>query len=118
MALYGTPQEVRDVALLEALGFDVDNPNNPVTATRCLSLHESGVDSGAIMERVFKPRAETCDVLVFRALPDGSIPAGVAKEIEWALAAGKPVIELPSGFRRRVLTVEQTREYLAEVGQR
>ena len=43
------------------------------------------------------------------------IGAGVFKEIQ---SVDVPVIELPSSISRRGLTVEQTREYLREVGQR
>jgi hypothetical protein len=57
-------------------------------------------------------------VLAFRALPDGTIPSGVAQEIKWAGEAGIPVIELPSAVNRRTLTLDQTREYLKEIGQR
>ena len=66
----------------------------------------------------FAELVRSCGAVAFRVLPDGSIPAGVAKEIAVANEVGKPVIELPSGISRRVITVEQTREYLAEVGQR
>jgi hypothetical protein len=61
---------------------------------------------------------DSCDVFAFRALPDGSIPAGVAKELGWALEAHKPILELPSNVLRRMISLEATRQYLAEVGQR
>jgi hypothetical protein len=58
--------------------------------------------------------AANCDLIAFRALPDGSITCGVAKEIKM----GPPVIELPSGVTRRTLTMQQTLETLAELGER
>jgi hypothetical protein len=66
----------------------------------------------------FKPYVAGANALVFRAFPDGSIGAGVAKEIAWAQEAGLPVLEIPRQIGRRTLTTEQTREMLAELGQR
>jgi hypothetical protein len=70
------------------------------------------------MDKVFRPLAEGCDLFVFRALPDGRIPAGVMQELMWARAVGRPILELPSGTLGRAMSVESTREYLHEVGQR
>lgn len=67
---------------------------------------------------VFREAVSACDVLAFRAFPDGSIPAGVAKEIKWAKEMGKPVFELPSCIERRVLSVDATREVIVESGKR
>jgi len=66
----------------------------------------------------FKRFPKECGVIAIRALPDGRIPAGIAKEIDMFKEAGRPIIELPSGLIGRVMSVEATREYLAEVGQR
>jgi hypothetical protein len=108
IALYNTPQEQRDVSMLEQLGFTVVNPNCP----EC--------DEGYKREGMayFNQFAVSCDLVAFRALPDGSIPAGVAHEVSEFAKRCKPVIELPSQITRRTLTFEQTREYLREVGQR
>lgn len=108
ITLYNTPQEVRDMAVFNTLGFNVINPNAP---EHDAGYHAEGMD-------YFRRVVNDADGLAFRALPDGSIPAGIAKEIEFCREAGKPVIELPSGIQRRVLTVEQTREYITEVGAR
>jgi hypothetical protein len=64
--------------------------------------------------KFFVQLASECDLIAFRALPDGSITAGVVLEIK----AGPPVIELPSGINRRTLTIQQTLETLQESGQR
>ena len=108
IAIYHTPQEDRDVATLSKLGFEVVNPNAPE--------HSEGYRREGMA--YFKQFAKSCDAIAFRALPDGSIPAGVGSEIEIFLAEGKPVMELPSAISRRALTVAQTREYLSEVGTR
>ena len=112
MALYDTPQEERDIATLEGLGFKVENPNSP------LHKEESeGMSSPGIMA-YFCDRVRECDVLAFRALPDGRIPAGVQKEIDQAICSEMPVIELPNALLGRRMTVEETREYLRDSGQR
>lgn len=117
MAIYGTVQEDRDVLTLEQLGFDVVNPNTRATDKQCRLVKEAR-GSKAVMDEIFQPMVKGCSALAFRALPDGSIPAGVAKEIEWAIELGLPVFELPSGIVRRTLDVDVTREYLREIGQR
>jgi uncharacterized small protein (DUF1192 family) len=131
MAIYDTPQERRDFNTLVLLGFEVVNPNSPEINERCDALRteirhwNANADADAspdyfrdagkeVMDTIFKPLVEFCDAVVFRALPDGSIPAGVARELEWAKG---PVLELPGGIRR-FLTVAETRQYLHEVGQR
>jgi len=104
LAIYNTYQEERDVKLLESLGFEVVNPNS--------SEYQKKYETEGML--FFKELAQKCNVIAFRALPSGEIPAGVAGEID----CGLPIIELPSGISRRKLSVEQTREYLREVGQR
>jgi hypothetical protein len=119
MAIYNTQQEVRDVALLSSMGFDVLNPNCPELSQTVRQMRADGKSSTNIMDFFMKIVAsEDIDALVFRALPDGSLPAGVAKEIKVAEECGKPILELPSGNTRRTLSVQETREYLREIGQR
>lgn len=108
VAIYNTPQEQRDVETLAKLGFDVLNPN-------IKEVQEAYPTKGMDM---FKAMVEGCDVTAFRALPDGRIAAGVSKELEWAKAAGKPIIELPNAIAGRAMGVEATREYLRDCGQR
>jgi hypothetical protein len=133
MALYNTVQEQRDLLLLDSLfptGLIV-NPNSPSISVRVNSLRglvedwnlkhpdQTPRDPGTeTMEVIFRPLVQLQDVLVFRALPDGTIPAGVAKEITWAEEANLPILELPSAILRRTLTLPQTKQYLREVGQR
>lgn len=106
LAIYNTHQEKRDVKLLESLGFKVVNPNQ----RKYQKIYET---HGMLF---FKKLAQKCDVIAFRSLPSGEVPAGVAAEIDCGVSI--PVIELPSGISRRTLTVNETREYLKEIGQR
>ncbi len=108
MSLYGSDQETRDLLMFEALGWEVENLNSP----------EHGKKYGKYGMPYFTDLARGCDALVFRANPDGSVPAGIATEVRDAITNQIPVFELPCGLLRRTLTVEQTREYLKEVGYR
>lgn len=109
-SIYNTPQEKRDIGLLELLGFEVINPNTPKCQEECTNstIWESPMD-------YFINLCAGCDVLAFRACQDGNIGAGVFTEISNFFG---PIIEFPSRLSQRGLTVEQTREYLKEVGQR
>lgn len=133
IALYGSPQELRDLVMLQDLfrGAEIINPADRMWEDRCqleretvrrynLAYPETPKDaSHEIMEKVFKPLATwQTHALAFRALPDGRIPAGVGREVQWAVEYGNPVIELPSNLMGRGMTVDQTRAYLREVGQR
>lgn len=135
-AIYDTPQEQRDIELLKALGFEVLNPNMPEHKEHATKTRQSVIESGEQMDRdrgvdltegrktFWRDKASSCvmgyfeslvksaDFVAFRALPDGRIPAGIAKEI----SLGKPCFELPSGIVRRIIGVAETREYLQEAG--
>lgn len=108
ISLYNTPQEARDIATLEMMGFTVLNPNG--------AEHDAGYKAHGM--DYFQDIVSRCNVLAFRAFADGSIPAGVVKEIGFARQAGLPVIELPAALTRRSLSVEVTRETLSELGYR
>lgn len=110
VGIYGTPQEERDMELLREMfpDWEVVNPN-------CIEFSKGYEERG--ME-FFQDLVLAYDACAFRALPDGAVPSGVATEVIWFRQQKKPVIELPSAFTRRVMTLEQTREYLREVGQR
>jgi len=107
MAIYGTPQEKRDIDLLESNNFGVYNPNSEFCQN---GYSEYGMN-------FFRPIILACDGLVFRGNPDGSIPAGIAKEVAIA-QEHRFILELPCGITRRTMSVEETREYLKESGQR
>ena len=111
--LYGTSQEARDIKLLEELGFEVLNPNLPEHQAKCMAGQFGEMNYFELLVR-------SCNVLAFRALPHGEIGAGVALEIRVALSlsGGMPIIELPCGLTKRMIGVEETREFLRDVGQR
>lgn len=113
LALYGTAQERRDVELLELLGFEVENPNQLEHAQGYMKIKKEG---GNPMD-YFVRLVTTCDALAFRGLPTGHIPAGVYKEIRTAENNAMPVFELPCFFNRAV-GVEETRQFLREIGER
>jgi hypothetical protein len=115
LAIYNTRMEERDVRLIERLGFEVLNPNCQRIKDEFAAYKTRNPDD---YMQYFEGVVMGCDVLAFRALPDGAIPAGVEKEVRWALGMGKPVIELPGALTRRTLSVHATRDYLYEIGQR
>lgn len=106
-ALYGTKQELRDISLLNSLGYEILNPNESIHQVDCEKCDD-------VME-YFKKLVLTCDVLAFRALPFG-IPQGVYKEIQYAENNNIPVFELPINVGLRELTRAETDSYLTEVG--
>ena len=109
-SIYGTKQEERDVYLLVELGYEVINPNEEVHQNMCRAC-TNPMD-------YFLNLVGTCSVLAFRALPYGKIPAGVLKEIKHARELEILVIELPVHEDLRSMTVDETRAYLTEVGER
>lgn len=106
--LYNTQQEVRDIEMLNSLGLEIVNPNKEELQKR---YEKEGMP-------VFLSAVKDCDALCFRAFPCGKISAGVKKEIDQALSENKPVFELPVLTENRVLSVDDTREYLKLTGQR
>lgn len=106
----GSKQSDRDMALIRSLGLE-PYPVGDNKAAALARYREIGMDA-------FKPYVFDSGVLIFRAFPDGSIGAGVAKEIAWAQEAGIPVVEIPRQISRRSLSVDHTRDMLAELGQR
>jgi len=110
ISIDNSPQFDRDQALIRALGFEV-SPTPEEKAAILVQYKEVGMEA-------FRASVEASDALVFRAFPDGSIGAGVAKEIAWALAKGLPVVEIPRQIERRTIDAKQTQAMLAELGQR
>jgi hypothetical protein len=106
ITIYNTPVERNDVKTLTDLGYTVINPNEPQHE---LAYQERGMP-------YFLELVRCCDLLVFRAFPDGSIPAGVYGEIQAAYHELMPVLEMPNGVEQRMLTVKQTREFLYQNG--
>jgi hypothetical protein len=110
ISIDGTPQEQRDHELIRALGFE-PWPVGQEKEQYLFQYEKEGME-------VFRPAVQQSSILIFRAFPDGSIGAGVYKEIQWALFAGIPVVEIPRQVERRKLGTADTRDMLAELGQR
>ncbi|HDZ37090.1 MAG TPA: hypothetical protein ENH62_02180 [Marinobacter sp.] len=106
-------QELRDIELIAELDSHV-LPFDAEVSEAVVKAQSSG---DSVMDTVFQPLVEKCDILFFRALPDGRITAGVAREIQFARELSLPVLELPSGVIRRTMNVAETREYLRESGE-
>jgi hypothetical protein len=121
MALYGSKIETRDIVLLEDLDLEVINPSSNKVLTEFAEWKEHVIDlDGQLINEMdfFTDQVTKCDVLAFRAHTDGNIGSGVFAEIKAAQMAGLLIIELPTRITQRSLTIEQTREYLRESGNR
>ena len=105
-----TPQEQRDHELIKKLGYE-PYPIGEVKKEILSRYKKEGME-------VFKEVVLESDCIIFRSFPDGSIGAGVMREIIWAQEAGIPVVEFPRKLPRRYLSVDDTREMLKELGQR
>jgi hypothetical protein len=117
-AIYNTVQEQRDMDMLHKLGFEVVNPSDKAHIAEVINLKTLFDQQQASLKIMayFTKIVIECDALAFRAMPDGSIGAGVFEEISVMQRIGKPIFELPSGILLRRLSIEQTREYLKECG--
>ena len=105
---YGTWLESLDTMVLEELGFEVVNPNQPQYDA---AYKERGMT-------VFLELVMECDVLAFRGFCDGKIPAGVGAEIIHAMKCKMPFFELPNPVGPRTLNVEDTRARLKKLGRK
>ena len=102
MAIYGSKQEMRDIETMSALGFEsIDINKKEIQA----AYDQQGM-------AVFLEYVKKADAIFFRRQLDGKIGAGVYKEIQWAIEADLPVVELPGAMVGTVATVNETREYL------
>ncbi len=106
--LFGTLVEECDIWWLEQHGYTVIDIT---TVEMQAAYHQRGM-------KVFKKLVKSADLLFFRACPDGRIPAGVYKEIKWAMAADVNLMESPGNIHGRAMSVLETREYLEDVGAR
>jgi hypothetical protein len=113
MAIYGTPREMKDINMLSEMGFEVVNPSSPGVVKGFEKYKEIHQDDYMTF---FTLLAAACDVVAFRALPDGRIPGGVAKEI--AANTTGFLIELPNRVKGRSMNHEETVEYLEDIGER
>lgn len=114
MHLYGTPQEARDIATLEGIGSEVLNPNSPEISKKL----KKWIEGGKNVMNFFDQYIKTCDLIAFRAYPDGTIGSGVAYEVKKAGEFGIPVIELPNLLESRYRSYEDTKVMLQLLGER
>lgn len=115
--LYNSPQEQRDIDMLVGLGFDVLNPSDSKYSEEFAQWREEHPDEADYMN-YFKNLVGSCDAIAFRSLIDGSLTAGVAAEVQYAMENGMPMIELPNITSNRFLNVADTRLLLKYLGQR
>ena len=106
ISIYGTKQDERNIAMLKKAGFDILDPNQDEHQER---YKTEGME-------LFTNLVKECDMLAFASFPCLSIPAGVKKEIDTAYEIGLPVFEIPTILSGRILSVEDTREYLKLTG--
>lgn len=104
--LYNTLQEKRDIEIIEKLGYEVVNPNQP-------QIQEEYNKLGMV---IFESIISECDIFIFRCFPDLKIGSGIYKEIEYAYLNEIPVLELPTILDTRILSVDDTRKYLKYLG--
>ena len=114
MLSYNSTQEKIDVELLESLGFEVVNPNAEWIKE---SVEKYIVVNGSnkVMD-YFNTIIIDCDLIAFRALPNGDILSGIASELTFGKSQNIPIIELPCSLGRRMLDYPATKEFLIEVG--
>lgn len=110
---YGTQRQADAVAVLEARGFEVVNPDAPE--------HEAAYRQRGMT--YFTELVQGCGALAFLRFLGGSIGAGVAKEIQAALDLRLPVYDLEGDFAdflgfalQSVLSVDQTRSKIKAKG--
>ena len=108
-SIYCTPEELRDIELIHGLW----------STAYIIPFTKKMIDRAAKEKMTpFLEAVETADLFVFRALPNGDIPAGVGKELRHARENEIPILELPQLNPARFIDVKATRWYLHSVGQR
>lgn len=117
VGIYNTPQEKRDITTLTELGFEVVNPND-WRVQRQFDALSGKMEYMEAFTEVFFTLIDGCEIFAFRALPHGSITAGVVSELKYAQAMGKLIIELPACVTSRAMSVDETCDYLKEMGNR
>lgn len=101
---YNSQTETDDIKFLRSLGLTVVNPAKLSKFVEPMSSYDRML--------YFYRLAEKCDCLAFRSFPDGSIGAGVAKEI-WAMESKDGMVfELDPVRTGRLLTIPETRKLL------
>lgn len=114
MISYDSTIEQYDIKMLENLNFEVINPFDWVIYNGCREyVKQHGNEN--VMD-YFKDIIDKCDLVAFRALPDGQILSGIAAEVSHARSRQLPIIELPCSLTDRMLDYPKTKEFLTELG--
>ena len=119
MAIYHTPQEERDLDTIKKMFGDeieIINPSDKEHSDIVGYLKSEKMDAKVMP--YFENLVKKSNMVVFRAAINGKIPSGVYKELMVAYDYGIPILELPSMITSREMTLGQTGEMLAELGQR
>jgi hypothetical protein len=114
MTSYDSTIEQEDIELLERLGFEVVNPNSPDIQSE-MEDYINMYGKQNVMD-YFKSVVRFCDVVAFRAIPNGDILSGVSAELEEAIEEEIPIIELPCSLQSRMMDYPETKQYLIELG--
>ena len=114
MLSYGSTIEEHDIQLLHGLGLEVINPNCKEISDGMSKYIEKYGRSNVM--RYFQDIVESCDIVAFRALPDGTILSGISAELLAAKAAFIPIIELPCSLEKRMTEYPETKQLLLEMG--
>ena len=108
----GSSRQKTAIEAISAIGASVENPDQEHHAR---SYQAAGMD-------YYRDVVQSCDGLAFMRFHDGSIGAGVGREIDWAIEADLPVWEVFGsqlfevlGRPTPILDVEQTRAVLARL---
>lgn len=132
ISMYGTPEEAAVVSVLEKVGYKVESPSNPEhveTLPKIRAQFASAAEGSAAVMRYFVEVCNGCDAVAFSPFPDGSLGAGVVKEVRSFLDRNAPAILVSSeagnitlrpvdslaGFH--CLTVDETRAMLKKPAQ-
>lgn len=131
ISMYGTAEEAAIVAALKSGGYEVENPSDPVHAQAVPKIRaqfsDAAAGSAAVMQ-YFVGICNACEAVAFSPFPDGSIGAGVVKEVQSFLDRGAPahVVVSENGHvslrqaesldEFRCLSVEETRSMLRQLG--
>lgn len=95
---YGTPEEAQIIRSLEDMGLIVINPSDKqhqdaVDKIQQQYAHDRNEGSRLVMEYFVKV-CNACDGCVMLPFPDGSVGAGIVKEVQSFLDRGKKVQEV------------------------
>lgn len=114
MLSYGSTIEEYDIQLLQKLGFEVVNPNcKEISDGMNKYIEKFGRNN---VMRYFQNIVGSCDVVAFRALPDGTILSGISSELLAAKASFIPIIELSCSLEKRMTEYPETKQLLLEMG--